>query len=149
MSAKKPISSQNSNKSAQAKRAEPAQLPSLDQAVDTLSGLFQEAYFRKLAAYGIVPTTPQEAYDLLRIGRDLSWADYMQKTANVSRFGEVADALESTVPGQEFQKVAADQERDVALAHAASALAGYPDVYKSILALKLAQARWLNEQNNS
>lgn len=125
-----------------------AKLPDLEKAVGVLAGLFQDVFFSKLASYGIVPSNVKEASDLLKISHDLERLAEANTYAGLqtSRFGDAAEALTSlSYVGPAGQVKSAEDQfyRDLNSANIAARLAANPDVYGSVLAVKLAQIQAL------
>lgn len=108
-------------------------LPSVE---DAHNQLFHEVhtpvFFSKLASYGIQPTTEKEAEDLLVMAAQLREVP-LQKEAS-SRFSDASSALNQVLGGN-FTKVAQEQS----INQAAAALSQRPDLYASVLRLKLAE----------
>ena len=105
------------------------------------SNVHAEVFMNKLAGYGIVPSTEAEVSDLFALAGQLRHIDSPEKqAAEHSRFGYavagLTDALNSTPEGQ-FQQAYA---QDHAVKQATYDLANDPNIYNSILALKVHEA---------
>lgn len=129
--------------------------PTLPDPQTAYTHLFQnvraDVLFRKLASYGIQPTTDKEAEDLLELAGKLRLAEESQpiKQAGQSRFGEPNLALDRVLGDKGLDgpvKQAASQEQNLAVQQYACRLAEDPYIYNAVLALKQAQADALAEQ---
>jgi hypothetical protein len=115
------------------------------------TNVHQRAFFHKLASHGIEPQTPKEAQDLLELAGKLRVAaeDPSVKQAMAgddSRFGAANAALDNLLGQEPAYKQAQAQEQTVAIKQAAAHLAQDPDIYNSVLALKVAEAEALMAQ---
>lgn len=125
------------------------QLPPPDQAFNTLvRDVHSRVFFSKLAAAGIQPQNNDEVSSLLKLAGDLRVAaeDPRIKTAAATdRFASAVTDLDKVLTGNGV-KTASVQEHDMAVTNAAYQLAGVPDIYNSVLSLKLAEAEELAAQ---
>lgn len=113
-----------------------------DPYVNAYNHLFKEvhanAFFGALAnRYGITPVTEKEAKDLLAIAGNLrDMPTPSQEQNNSSRFQKAASALgtiqnTAAVPADSIKQAAAQLSQD-------------PNIYASVLALKLKEAELMN-----
>lgn len=125
-----------------------AVLPSADQAYNKLfADVHANAFFGKLAQYGIQPATELEAEELLKMAAQLRHVPHPEKQASEqSRFSNALAALHATVGNTAGYQSQVAVVNDYNLKTAAAQLAQDNDLYKSVLALKLHEAAVANGQ---
>lgn len=122
------------------------QLPSPDKAFDTLvDNVHSRVFFNKLASQGISPQNAEEAQSLLKLAGTLRVAadDPQIKAASASdRFAGAVNDLNDVLAANGLDgnvKSAAHREHEIAVNNAARQLAAVPEIYSSVLSLKLAE----------
>ena len=113
------------------------------QAYDLLhENVHSRAFFGKLASYGIVPQTEDEANEFFKIAAHLDDADFGEKQASAgNRFSAASHGLEGVyndTPGAQQQRQAAEYQ---SVKQAAHELQKHDDIYDAVLTLKLAEAQ--------
>lgn len=108
------------------------ELPGIEKAAELIDSIYVDAFFSKLAEFGYQPRTEDDVAAMLQTGFQ---TDYLpnptEKQAAASPFVQINAQLGQLLNPQHGQD---------AVKQAAFALATDPDVYKSVLAVKAAQA---------
>lgn len=128
-------------------------LPDSDTAFNNLvEGVECQVFFNKMAAYGHVPQTPEQAAAMLDTGRKL-YAYYKSEQVKQAQdandpYVAVNHYLSQVLGDQGADFGAANQQAHEAAAikQAAAELAQDPVFYNSVLALKAAEAQTIQEQ---
>ncbi len=121
------------------------QLPSTDEAAALFQKIAQEAFFGRLADYGIVPTTEKQAATILRTAAVI---DQIAETPQVKQAEQANDPFSQLEQG--LMKVAANYGVDVGedltsndnavIDQLALGFMSSPDVYKAAMVLGSAQS---------
>lgn len=120
-------------------------LPSTDEAAMLFQKIAQEAFFGRLADYGVVPTTEKQAATILRTA---AMIDQIAETPQVKQAEQAKDPFAQLEQG--LMKVASDYGVNVGddltsndnavIDQLAMSFMSSPDVYKAALALGSAQS---------
>lgn len=118
-------------------------IPNVDESLGTLDGLYAQAFFSKLAEYGIEPQSEEAAMAMLKTAAYLDMVESHPavKQASVDPFVDAASRLEHVLADSGLlggQPSA--QQQLVGVKQAAYALAQDPDLYRSVLSVKAAEA---------
>jgi len=123
------------------------QLPNVDQASQLIDTVYADAFFSKLAEFGFQPQNETDAVAMLETGLQ---TDYLpdpkaEKSAEASPFVAINQELASVLQNSNTAPAlsTADHVKQAAFAYATA-----PDVYKSVLALKAAQAEAFAAEQN-
>ena len=128
-------------------------LPTPDRAQKTLGELRKEAFFQRLASWGIVPQNEKQAQELLEMDAKLAQAEKQGtyrpgqgRAPTNGLIGRANSALDQAIGPQPGVKQAHDADREAAIKQAASQLAGRPDLFNAALAYRAGQAEQIRQQ---
>lgn len=121
--------------------SEDFQLPNPEQAIGVLDSLYAEAFFNKMAEYGLVPETQEGALAMLETAAQLDALPEQpsEKSASVDPFVDANEKLASVLQQHGVGPDRAQVQQD-SVKQAAAALSTNPDLYASVLSLKAAEA---------
>lgn len=100
-----------------------------------LHNVHKQAFFDRLSAYGITPTSEAEELSLLKIGFQLEESGAFEEQDPGDRFGKAANDL-----GEALGSIPSAGYDDSFYADVAEHLAQSPDIYNAALTLKTAAA---------
>ena len=113
-------------------------------------GVHARVFFQKMASYQYVPQTQQQAQYMLETAgklRAVEQSPAIKQAAEQSDPFFLANAHLSQALGLEPQvKIAAAQEEELAIRHAARGIMSDPTFYNSVLSLKAAEAAQFQNQ---
>ena len=120
-----------------------AKLPDPQTAYDTLlHGVHERVFFHKLAAAGLVPSTPEEAAAMLDTAFQLRMLrespNVKQAAAENNPVFQMQTGLHSLM--EQYGLRQQQHATDINIKHAAASFADDPVMYNAVLALKAAEA---------
>jgi hypothetical protein len=123
------------------------QLPDVDKASQLIDTVYADAFFSKLAEFGFQPQNEADAVAMLETGMQTDHLPHpeAEKTAAVSPFAAINQELASVLRAEGAIQTPSYED---GIKQAAFAYATAPDVYKSVLALKTAQAEAFAAEQN-
>lgn len=116
-------------------------LPNPDQAHTTLfNRVWSEAFFSKLASYGIVPNSPQEGQTLIDLAGRIAVADAAEgvKAAQTNKFASALEDLDTVLADRGYGESKASAQQFAV--KTAAALMQDPEIFLSTLSLVNAAA---------
>jgi len=122
------------------------QLPDVGQASELLDRVYADAFFSKMAEYGYTPRTEADAVAMLETAAQTDQLpDETEKVAADSTFVAINSELSQLLAGQGLATPTfEDGVKQAAFTYATDA-----NIYKSVLALKAAQAEALAQEATS
>ena len=126
------------------------QLPSIDQASAVYDQIYTDRFFQKMAAYGYVPQTQEDAAAMLQTAHQLDMIPTEEKAAEerVSPFVAANQKLAQHLQerGVNLPELQAKQAEENERQYLAYQYAGHAGVYGSVLTMKAAEREAASQQ---
>jgi len=127
-------------------------LPELNNSVSTLDSLYAEAFFNKMAEYGHVPQTQEDAIGMLETAYQLDLVSSDEDTqkvaaaqyANSSHYANANSSLKEVLSSAGYGPSHQEVEQ-AGIKQAAYSLAQDPNLYSSVLTVKAAEAEAIEQ----
>ena len=127
-------------------------LPELNNSVGMLDSLYAEAFFGKMAEYGHVPQTQEDAIGMLETAYQLDMVSGDEETqkvaaaqhANYSHYANANNSLKEVLSSAGYGPSHQEVEQN-GIKQAAYALAQDPNLYSSVLTVKAAEAEAIEQ----